>query len=122
MTGVSWRTSSTPRRRRHDRDYGPGSTSRRDFSRGRAFLGQLRCCESQPLDTFRCNERHLVSPFRRWRGTTVPLQGACRCARWVACYLELPRTSILGELRLVIPFRAIDVTTPPPPPPTKGIR
>jgi hypothetical protein len=56
---------------------------------------QLHSCEPQPLATQRCNEKYLVGAFGRRRGAAMPPWGACRCVRWVACYLELRRMPLL---------------------------
>ena len=34
----------------------------------------------------------------------MPLLGACRCARWSACYAELPRMYFIGRWRPLLAF------------------
>lgn len=70
------------------------------------FLGSLRRCESQPLDTSWCNVWCIITLFRRRRGAAVQSSGAWHRIRFVACYGELRRMATSGTP----PYRAS--TTP----------
>jgi hypothetical protein len=63
---------------------------------GENFSGSWSVTSRNPLDTQRRNERYLVGAFRPQNGATMPLWDACGCARWDACYAELPRITLLS--------------------------